>query len=79
MKNVGNVEKLIVIGVDSSVQYCQTRSENISSVRLNNPASVIKTRGWIIQSIDHFGITAGLTLMHAQYTSRGDQTRLPAK
>ena len=30
--------------------------------------------------IDRFGITAGLTLIHAQYTSRGDKTqRLPAK
>ena len=30
--------------------------------------------------IDCFWITAGLTLIHAQYTSRGDKTqRLPAK
>ena len=33
-----------------------------------------------MKSIDRFGITAGLTLIHAQYTSRGDKTqRLPAK
>ena len=30
--------------------------------------------------IDRVGITAGLSLIHAQYTSRGDKTqRLPAE
>ena len=32
------------------------------------------------RGIDHFGITVGLMLMHAQYTSRGNKTqRLPGK